>query len=735
MSFRLRALIAAFALTIAGIPLLTSPANAAPGCQDVLVLFARGSGEEFNAGEATKFRDLLDVNLGSAVRHSFVELGNLDGNFDVAGDEYPAKDFWHWFGTNFSFDPDTDLVLDGYNNSRATGRKELVKFLDQRATDCPDEVTVLGGYSQGADVVGAALPLLTSNAQNSVGYVALFGDPKFNSGILGPATWAHGDYTWPNLGGSLGSRFPYLPEALQGKVGAWCNKGDWICSANPLDIRINLDGHMRYPAKWMPEAANLISLKLRAARPDLADDLVTTIIPIALRPTDKVDVAFVVDSTGSMGDDIANAQASINQVTEALFGLAASPQVALVDYKDISDPYQARVVTPFTSDRAAFATAVNTLTASGGGDNPESVYSGLMKAFDLGWRDGALKLAITIGDAPAHDPEPGTGYTSAQVLARAFALDPVVINPIVVGGDASAITSFTALAEGSKGKVFTAAGAEQVVQSIKDAATAFSLKPVATVGGPYTAGIGETIHFTAAGSFDPEGAIVDYAWDFDGNGSVDEHGPSPTAEHAYPAPYDGLTSVTVTATDGDTAVGTAQVQVNTDLHVPRAPAAPVSVTATSSAEGSVSVTWEPPTDPGDAPVGGYRIYRDDDVVLGMSTSEEHGVTINSVPTDREVAFKVEAVNRYGASTPVLSNAIRTGSTSTSTPTTTSSPTAATTTTTTTAEAASPETSPPASAPRNSLPHTGISVIGIAALALALLTVGIGITVATRRRRA
>ncbi|MFS8102112.1 cutinase family protein [Lentzea alba] len=732
MSIRIRALLAAFVLVVAGAPLLASATVAAPDCQQVLVVFARGSDEKLKDKTATEFGKLLDTNLGTRVRHSFIELGDLgiDGAVDAGG--YPAKDFWHWFGVDFSFDPDADLVLDGYNNSRATGRKELVKFLDERAALCraQGEVVVLGGYSQGADVVGAALPLLSANAQASIGYVALFGDPKFNSGILGPAAWAHGDYNWPNLGGTLGSRMPYMPEALKDKVAAWCNKGDMICSLNPLDIRLNIDAHMEYPGKWMPEAANLISLKLRSIRPDLAGDLVTTVIPIALRPTEKVDVAFVVDTTGSMGDDIANAQASINQVTSALFGLARSPQVALVDYKDLGDPYQARVVTPFTADRAAFATAVSTLGASGGGNFPESVYSGLMTAFGLGWRDGALKLAITIGDAPAHNPEPGTGYTSTQVLARAFELDPVVINPIVVGGDPAAVASFTELAEGSKGKVFTAAGADEVVQAIKDAATAFSLKPVAAAGGPYTAGIGETIHFTAAGSFDPEGAIVEYAWDFDGDGTVDERGPSPTAAHSYSAGYDGLASVTVKATDGDVAIGTAQVQVAADKHVPRPPGVPASAKAASSGDSAVTLTWTPPADAGDAPIGGYRIYRDDEFMLGMTTADDRSATVRGVPTDREVKFKVEAVSRYGSSDPATSNGIRAGAASTTPPSSTTS-----VTTTTTPSSNTPAPAPPLSKPGGFLSYTGANVVVLVAAALVLLALGVGAVVISRRRKA
>ncbi|MET9229133.1 cutinase family protein [Lentzea sp. NPDC003310] len=732
MSTRMRALIASFAFVVASTPIVASAAFAAPDCQQVLVVFARGSDEKPGAKTATKFHEALKTNFGSGIRQSFVELGDLDGDGAVDPGGYPAKDFWHWFGVDLSFDPDADFVLDGYKNSRATGRKELVKFLNERATLCraQGEVVVLGGYSQGADVVGAALPLLSAEAQASIGYVALFGDPRFNSGLLGPAVWAHGDYTWPNLGGTLGSRVPYMPEALKDKVAAWCNKGDMICSLNPLDLRLNIDAHMAYPEKWMPEAANLIALKLRSVRPDLADDLVTTVIPIALRPTDKVDVAFVVDTTGSMGDDIANAQASINQVTSALFGLARSPQVALVDYKDFGDPYQARVVTPFTTDRAAFATAVSTLSASGGGNTPESVYSGLMTAFGLGWRDGALKLAITIGDAPAHNPEPGTGYTAAQVLARAFELDPVVINPIVVGGDPVAVASFTELAEGSKGKVFTAAGAGDVVQAIKDAANAFSLKPVPSAGGPYTAGIGETIHFTAAGSFDPEGAIVEYAWDFDGNGTVDERGPSPTAVHRYDAAYEGLASVTVKATDGDVAVGTAPVHVAADKHLPRPPGAPTSAQATSSGADTISLKWTPPANAGDAPVGGYRIYRDDDLLLGMTTAEDLGATIRGVPADREVKFSVEAVSRYGASDRATSNGVRAGAPTSTSPSTSATPSATTQSTTT---PATPQSTPPPSKP-GALSYTGASVLGLVAAALVLLALGGGAIVVARRRR-
>jgi hypothetical protein len=69
--------------------------------------------------------------------------------------------------------------------------------------------------------------------------------------------------------------------------------------------------------------------------------------------------------------------------------------------------------------------------------------------------------------------------------------------------------------------------------------------PVVDAGGPYTGDVGEAIHFDGTVSYDPDGTIVTYSWDFgDGN-----FGTGPTPEWAYWWP--GTFSVLLVVWDDD----------------------------------------------------------------------------------------------------------------------------------------------------------------------------------------
>jgi len=69
--------------------------------------------------------------------------------------------------------------------------------------------------------------------------------------------------------------------------------------------------------------------------------------------------------------------------------------------------------------------------------------------------------------------------------------------------------------------------------------------PIADAGGPYNANIGETITFDGSGSYDPDGNIASYSWNF-GDGT---HGSGVSPSHAYTA--DGVYTVSLTVTDDD----------------------------------------------------------------------------------------------------------------------------------------------------------------------------------------
>src|SRR5207248_2328349 len=70
----------------------------------------------------------------------------------------------------------------------------------------------------------------------------------------------------------------------------------------------------------------------------------------------------------------------------------------------------------------------------------------------------AKKVDIQMGDAPGKDPEPHSGLTLAKVTAHALAVDPAIVDPILVGSDGEAHQFDQALADATGGQTFDATG-------------------------------------------------------------------------------------------------------------------------------------------------------------------------------------------------------------------------------------------------------------------------------------
>ena len=77
-----------------------------------------------------------------------------------------------------------------------------------------------------------------------------------------------------------------------------------------------------------------------------------------------------------------------------------------------------------------------------------------------------------------------------------------------------------------------------------------------------------TVSFTAAAS-DPDSTIAEYAWDFDGDGSVDTSGTSASQNHTYTETGTFYPRVRVTSADGGTAEAVAQVSVRANVSLSR----------------------------------------------------------------------------------------------------------------------------------------------------------------------
>lgn len=332
------------------------------------------------------------------------------------------------------------------------------------------------------------------------------------------------------------------------------------------------------PGAWLFGAART---RLKAEwyhyNPDGHRNIASLLIPSrafgagsALRVEGDADIVFVIDTTGSMGDDIDAVKEFSSQLVDRLSAQTGSFRFALVDYRDFpertgdSSDYPARVQIGFTDDPALIRAAIDDLTLGFGGDSPESVYSGLDAAIGLPWRPGVKKIVVQLGDAPPLDPEPITGLTREDIISRALAVDPAEIYPVDVSASGAISPGLREIADGTNGTVFEATTPEAVSGALAGAIDIALAKPYVWLAGPYVGRVGEELTFDASGSFALEGAITAYEWDFDGDGTYDRTTTTPTTSFAYPAAFDGFAAVRVADGAGRVAVGTSRTHASLD---------------------------------------------------------------------------------------------------------------------------------------------------------------------------
>ncbi len=149
----------------------------------------------------------------------------------------------------------------------------------------------------------------------------------------------------------------------------------------------------------------------------------------------RIDVVFVVDTTGSMSGLLEGAKQTIWSIANRLSSGDPRPdiRVGLVAYRDITDEYVTKSF-PLTRDLDTIHGQLSQLVASGGGDGPEHVNRGLSDAIHgMSWEEGqnVLRLVFLVGDAPPHD-DYNDGPTSAE-LARTAAAKDITINTVRCG--------------------------------------------------------------------------------------------------------------------------------------------------------------------------------------------------------------------------------------------------------------------------------------------------------------
>ena len=126
---------------------------------------------------------------------------------------------------------------------------------------------------------------------------------------------------------------------------------------------------------------------------------------------DELEITFVVDTTGSMGDELSFLCDELSGiVTRVSSALSCKIRLGLLFYRDKGDQYVTRkfdfVEVNSSNGLNTVIKNINAQSSSGGGDYPEAVDRALSEAVEMDWHENSkTKLLFHVLDAPYHDEQ------------------------------------------------------------------------------------------------------------------------------------------------------------------------------------------------------------------------------------------------------------------------------------------------------------------------------------------
>ena len=174
------------------------------------------------------------------------------------------------------------------------------------------------------------------------------------------------------------------------------------------------------------------SVKLSA----LADDSLkmNVITSDAKQAEAKADIAFIVDATGSMGDEIRFLQSDLKYIIDHAYSdTKVALRTAVEFYRDQTDAYIVRGK-DFSTDVANTQAFIDEQMAYGGGDYPEAVHTALENSLqNFSWNESArARIAFLILDAPAHHQD--DIIESLQKSITLYAQNGIKLIPVAASG-------------------------------------------------------------------------------------------------------------------------------------------------------------------------------------------------------------------------------------------------------------------------------------------------------------
>ena len=181
----------------------------------------------------------------------------------------------------------------------------------------------------------------------------------------------------------------------------------------------------------------------------------TNILPVA-NEHPKIEVVFVLDTTGSMSGLIDAAKEKIWSIASTMASAQTAPNIkmGLVVYRDRGDAYITQNVT-LSNDLDSMYAQLMDFKADGGGDTPESVNQALYDAVhNMGWSQDqkTYKVIFLVGDAPAHmDYQDDVKYPETMAIAQQKG---IIINTIQAGQDTATTANWQRVASLGNGNYF-----------------------------------------------------------------------------------------------------------------------------------------------------------------------------------------------------------------------------------------------------------------------------------------
>lgn len=149
----------------------------------------------------------------------------------------------------------------------------------------------------------------------------------------------------------------------------------------------------------------------------------------------RIDIAFIVDATGSMSDEISFLQADLTNIISTVQSKHndADIRTAALFYRDEGDEYVTRV-NDFTDKLSQTTDFIKKQCADGGGDYPEAVHTALVSGLqELSWReDQTIRLAFMLLDAPPHKQD--DVIKKLQDFVPQYAKSGIRIIPVAASG-------------------------------------------------------------------------------------------------------------------------------------------------------------------------------------------------------------------------------------------------------------------------------------------------------------